>query len=287
MSKYLEKSQLPHFWQKIKDYVADHSNGGIEYPNFRYSTNEQWTGDYWLDGKKIYCKSINVGAMPNTTTKKVAHGITNIDHIVNYNAMAMASSNGNTMSIPYVNFYTPYNSITFYVTKTDIELHTGGNNSAYNYCYVTVYYTKTTDTPVQNVVNPTIDLLYPIGSQIYNSKKDFDPNIIYAGTTWKRIKGYVLAGIDESDSDSNIKTSFNQASGKTIGSKWLQQHRHPWDGVNDGASSSSAPGNYPFRIFQDRNVNWNGSAGSMHYTGDGDAQNIQPTQLTYIWERTA
>ena len=132
-----------------------------------------------------------------------------------------------------------------------------------------------------------VNKVYPIGSQIYNSKKDFNPNTLYPGTEWKRIKGYVLAGINESDSDSNIKTSFNQASGKTIGSKWLQQHRHPWDGVNDGASSSSAPGNYPFRIFQDRNVNWNGSAGSMHYTGDGDAQNIQPTQLTYIWERTA
>ena len=22
---------------------------------FKYSTDEQWTGEYWIDGKKIYC----------------------------------------------------------------------------------------------------------------------------------------------------------------------------------------------------------------------------------------
>ena len=25
---------------------------------FKYSTDEQWTGEYWLDGKKIYTKTI-------------------------------------------------------------------------------------------------------------------------------------------------------------------------------------------------------------------------------------
>lgn len=132
-----------------------------------------------------------------------------------------------------------------------------------------------------------IDFIYPIGSQIYNSSKTFNPNALYKGTTWTRIKGYVLAGINEGDTDTNVRTSFSQGPGKTIGSKWLQSHNHPWDGVNDGASSSSALGQYPFRIFQDRWANWNGTTNFMHVTGDGDAQNIQPTQLTYIWERTA
>lgn len=286
MSKYLEKSQLPHFWQKIKDYVADYSNGGIEYPSFRYSNDEQWTGEYWSDGRKIYVKTIY--SVSGGTEINLNHGV---EDIGNYKVIDLTNSfwySDFNQLYQFGNYISnvAYASV-FSVTNTQIQIRFGNTwNSNWKF-YITFRYTKSTDTPVPSTVNPTIDLLFPIGSQIYNAKKDFDPNVIYAGTTWKRIKGYVLAGINESNSDSNIKTSFNQASGKTIGSKWLQQHRHPWDGVNDGASSSSAPGNYPFRIFQDRNVNWNGSAGSMHYTGDGDAQNIQPTQLTYIWERTA
>lgn len=71
-----------------------------------------------------------------------------------------------------------------------------------------------------------------------------------------------------------------------MGSKWLAQHRHGWDGVNDGAAASSVPGNYPFRIYQDKNVNWNGSIGSMRFAGAGDSENIPPAIVTNFWQRT-
>ena len=35
---------------------------------FKYSTDEQWTGEYWLDGKKIYCKVVSVRDLLKTNT---------------------------------------------------------------------------------------------------------------------------------------------------------------------------------------------------------------------------
>jgi len=43
-----------------------------------YSLSEQWTGGYWIDGKKIYRKTINLGTLPNNTSKTVPHNILNI-----------------------------------------------------------------------------------------------------------------------------------------------------------------------------------------------------------------
>ena len=80
--------------------------------------------------------------MPNNTTKYVAHGVTNIDRFIKIDGVAKASSNGNHLTLPYVNFYNSYDSITFYVGKINIELHSGGNNSAYDSGYVILYYTK-------------------------------------------------------------------------------------------------------------------------------------------------
>lgn len=40
---------------KAKDVV---NRGGQSLEAFQYSTSEQWTGEYWIDGRKIYSKTI-------------------------------------------------------------------------------------------------------------------------------------------------------------------------------------------------------------------------------------
>lgn len=131
---------------------------------------------------------------------------------------------------------------------------------------------------------PASSYLYPpVGTQIYNSRKDFDPNEYYPGTKWVRIKGYVLGGINEDDTDENIHTTFNQGAGKTIGSKWLQTHAH---GQNVTANEQG-------NVYRRKDYSGEGYAEiysqnvSTDISGSGDGQNIQPTQLTYIWERIA
>jgi hypothetical protein len=131
---------------------------------------------------------------------------------------------------------------------------------------------------------PASSYLYPpVGTQIYNSRKDFDPNEYYPGTKWVRIKGYVLGGINEGDTDENIHTTFNQDAGKTIGSKWLQAHSH----------EQNVTANEQGNVYRRKDYSGEGYAEvysqnvSTNISGSGDGQNIQPTQLTYIWERIA
>ena len=42
---------------------------------------EVLTAERWIDGKPIYRKVIDFGALPDTTTKSVLHGIENTDYI--------------------------------------------------------------------------------------------------------------------------------------------------------------------------------------------------------------
>lgn len=141
------------------------------------------------------------------------------------------------------------------------------------------------------------DLIFPKGYQMFVSDPNFNPNSKYPGTTWKRLKGVVLGAINESDTDTNDKTSFNQKAGTIIGSKYLQQHNHPfkngsntwfWGDKVGGtvycpteATAGSVPSGHNY-ITTKQDV-WNSSDNA----GNGDAQNIQPTQLTYIWEKTS
>lgn len=48
-----------------------------------YSTEEMKIGT-WLDGKPVYRKCIEIGSMPNNTSRNVPHNITNISTIVDY-----------------------------------------------------------------------------------------------------------------------------------------------------------------------------------------------------------
>ena len=55
---------------------------GRNIANFTYSLEEQWTGEYWLDGKKIYTKTVTVNFNdgPNTTP----HGIENFGTLIDW-----------------------------------------------------------------------------------------------------------------------------------------------------------------------------------------------------------
>lgn len=121
------------------------------------------------------------------------------------------------------------------------------------------------------------DDIYPVGA-IYMSVSSTSPASLFGGT-WERIKGYTPAGINEEDDDTNTKTSFNQSAGKTIGSKWLQKHQHMyWN--SDGRRNNGAGTDWNYQ-----GVDVSKFSNGTGYTGDGDAQNIQPTILVYMWKR--
>ena len=101
-----------------------------------YSTNEIKIGK-WIDGKDLYRKVIDFGALPNATTKGVAHNISNLGTVVN--CYGYASISNTKLSI---NWYNGTNYITTFVTNTVVNIQTSNDRSSYT-AYVIIEYTKT------------------------------------------------------------------------------------------------------------------------------------------------
>lgn len=143
-----------------------------------------------------------------------------------------------------------------------------------------------------------IDLIYPIGS-VYITTQNISPEKLFGGTWQKFSKGRCLIG--EGTIEENTENQYGQtkagawtaAAGgmggeisHTLSTKEMPSHNHGWTGVNDGASSASAIGNYPFRIYQDRKINWQGTTSSINSTGGSEAHNnMSPYVVVYMWER--
>lgn len=131
---------------KVVDTVEDNnmhpvtSNAVAESQS--YSTTEQLTGGKWIDGKPIYRKVIDFGALPNNTTKSVGHNIANLDTVVSFHGIAYDGSY--YIPIPYVNT-TSSDSIALYMNNNSIVLKTGIDRTSYTKCHLIVLYTKTTD----------------------------------------------------------------------------------------------------------------------------------------------
>ena len=114
-----------------------------------YSTQEQVIGT-WIDGKPLYQKVIDCGALPNATSKNVLHGVDNIKRIVNINGYAYDSSTSGPWSWPFPGFVVSNgefntDAIMVYGEGDHIKITTYRNYSSYSESYVIIQYTKTTD----------------------------------------------------------------------------------------------------------------------------------------------
>lgn len=106
-----------------------------------YSTTEVNTGAKWVDGSAIYKKTINLGALPNATTKAVAHGVSNFGYLVKIEGMSTYSGDNVFRPLPHVSVYSAADNILVEVSPTDVVVYTGVDRSAFS-GYVTIYYTK-------------------------------------------------------------------------------------------------------------------------------------------------
>lgn len=104
-----------------------------------YSTDEQVVGT-WIDGKTLYEKTVDCGALPNNDSKQVAHGITNIDKIVNFVGIAYAMSSGTAIQLAYPSSNSTF-AIDMSVNNTNIVFLTFTDRTSFN-GYVTIRYTK-------------------------------------------------------------------------------------------------------------------------------------------------
>ena len=132
----LAENQQENVLNDVKEYV-DSSNS--------YSTNEVKTGGKWIDGKPIYRKVVNFGALPNATIKGVSFDNINADTFLKIEGIAMTNG-GSAIIIPFADTSAATQSINIFVNSTSVSINTGSTNrSDYTKCYVTLEYTKTTD----------------------------------------------------------------------------------------------------------------------------------------------
>ena len=105
-----------------------------------YSTDETFTGKYWIDGKKIYRKVVDFGALTNNTSKTVAHNIQNISFVVNYYGMSTDGSEWIGLPASWTTA-----SVGISVDPTNIIIRPYTDRRTYTTTYVVIEYTKTTD----------------------------------------------------------------------------------------------------------------------------------------------
>ena len=110
---------------------GDYTEGGGSLPD--YSTTEQALGIKWIDGKDIYRKVVDFGALPNLTTKTVSSGLTNVN-ITRIYGIACASVA--IIPLPYSN------EVTLYFSNNNVCVATNDDFSNYEQSYVVIEYTK-------------------------------------------------------------------------------------------------------------------------------------------------
>ena len=110
-----------------------------------YSTEEKIVGT-WIDGKPVYQKTVNCGALPNKTTKQIIHGISGIDKVIKLNGFAWRGSNSTMITLPYINNQlTSDTRVMAQTTSNNILIGTSQDMSSFTESYITLQYTKTTD----------------------------------------------------------------------------------------------------------------------------------------------
>ena len=143
----------------VSKYTSDEIEGILDKANNlqNYSTEEQIIGS-WIDGKPIYQKTIECGALSNSSNnvnKFIDTGINGIDTVIDIKSIgyffAQSGDNGymNTLfwkadsSSEYIYTYVGDNTNNGYPNKIAIQYK--GNIAWLSNMYVTIQYTKTTD----------------------------------------------------------------------------------------------------------------------------------------------
>ena len=103
----------------------------------RFEEEEIRTTKQFL-GQPVYRKVVDVGALPNATTKTVSHGL-DVSRIVSIGGIA---TNGSSyINLPHVNTAAVGNGVNLNINGADVSLTTGINFSSYK-GFVFIEYTR-------------------------------------------------------------------------------------------------------------------------------------------------
>lgn len=106
-----------------------YSDGSIVTGVADYSTSEHLTGEHWIDGRPIYRKVIATGALPNNTTKLVAHGVVANAFI---SIRGYASNGALAIALPHVDTTSVANQIYLDARALEVVIVTGIDRSGFS-----------------------------------------------------------------------------------------------------------------------------------------------------------
>ena len=130
------------------------------------------------------------------------------------------------------------------------------------------------DTTLNDMQKGLLELVFPIGST-YVTQTNTNPSTILGFGTWERLKGKVVVGLDENDTD------FNQIN-KTGGSKYIQEHYHKDSIAVNGHENLETVGYNGEQSTAQYYVRTSGVLGAK----TGNSGNLQPYQVVgYMWIR--
>lgn len=102
-----------------------------------YSTEEQWTGRLWVDGKKIYQKTIEFGAMPLNTVKSIPLDISGFHRLIDAEGRSFSNERFQAQTFP-----DRVSSIFIDEGKT-LSVRTSSEWGKHDEAYITLFYTCT------------------------------------------------------------------------------------------------------------------------------------------------
>ena len=111
-----------------------------------YSTDEKMIGQ-WIDGKPIYQKTFYINALTNKSILSVSHGISDIGELVSITG-TMSNGTDRLRPLPYVHDTTLGNQANIFLTPTTFEIDNRGSDYSSYHAYVTIQYTKVSDTAI-------------------------------------------------------------------------------------------------------------------------------------------
>ena len=112
-----------------------------------YSFIEKRSIDRWIDGQPIYQKTILFHLDANNNISRIAHGISNLDMVINYTGFYEIGRERRFIPQFYMGSDDKFKLIPYIVNDTEIHFYYGDflKNYAGADFYITLYYTKTTD----------------------------------------------------------------------------------------------------------------------------------------------
>lgn len=107
-----------------------------------YSDVERCIG-VWRDNKPLYAKTLNPSV--NVGSNTINHGIANLEKCVRIYGVCKYNNTSEQLPLPYVSTNTAYAIACGNVTSTTYLVDVGSGFGSIQECYLTFFYTKTTD----------------------------------------------------------------------------------------------------------------------------------------------